>query len=180
MLQHSPITLPPQEEPMAFNTLPHLLRHGLAECHDAARQLLVLLDVIETSTDDGPLRERIRRHRDEARRQIENAERCCELLGSPLPAGHSGVARELAGVPRRFRDAEALPPLIAEAVVLDALIRLERDLAVLYRGLGVQARTIGNDDVNRLLEQCRAQCEDMAGMAEERRDRVLAEVYALR
>lgn len=165
---------------MAFNSLPHLLRHGLAECHDAARQLLALLDVVETTTDDAPLRERVRRRREEARRQIDHVERCCELIGAPLPAGHAGVARELTGVPRRLRDAESLPALITEAVVLDALIRLERDLAVLYRGLGVQARTIGNDDVNRLLEQNRAQCEEMAAAAEARRDRVFAEVYAMR
>jgi len=142
-------------------TLKDLLRHGLGEMFDAQRQFLPLLDRMEVDIREDSFRARIRRHREETLNQIDNLQRCFDLLGTDAPGIECAAARGLAADVRGFRSQTAEPWAI-EVYGLEAVARLE---AFELAGLGALANyatATRHDDVLRLLRHNLAETQRMA------------------
>ena len=88
---------------MPANSLNDLFRHGLGDIYDAERPILSVLDQMETETVDDTIRNRVRKHRNETEQQIQNLERCFELLSAQAPrvqcAAIRGLRNREAGLP---------------------------------------------------------------------------------
>ncbi|HLU26725.1 MAG TPA: DUF892 family protein [Longimicrobiales bacterium] len=164
---------------MAINSLQDVFRHGLGDIYDAEQQLLSVLDQMETETQDTSIRDRIRKHRDETQHQIENLERCFELIGVDAPRVQCAAIRGLRDEKRTFQQENPSPQAL-EAFNLDAASKTEHYEIAAYRGLMNQAKALGQEDVRRLLEQNLRQEEEMSRWIEECQPKVLSEMQAAR
>lgn len=164
---------PSQEAQMAAHTLRDVLRLGLGEIYDAEQQVLAVLDEMETETESDEVRDRIRRHRDETRHQLENIERCIELLGAGAPRVRSGALRGIREARPHFRQEASPSGAVLEIFNLDTIGKIEGMEIAAYRTLIAQARALGDDDIRRLLEQNLRQEEEMARWSEEGHLRML-------
>lgn len=165
---------------MAAHSLKDVFRHGLGDIYDAEQQILSVLDQMETETGSIEVRDRIRRHRDETNHQIENLERCFELLGNGAPRVDCAAIRGLRDEKRNFQREESPSPAALELFNLDAANKTEHYEIATYRGLVAQARALGNDDIRRLLEQNLRQEEDMAQWLETCHTQYLSELQVRR
>jgi ferritin-like metal-binding protein YciE len=137
---------------MGLHTLKDVFRHALGMLYDAEQQILASIDEIETETRSTAFRNRIRQHRQETQRQIQNVERCFELLGTDAPHVQSAGARGMREDKRAFRREQPSPEAL-EIFDLDAASKTEHYEIASYRSLLNMAVTLGVDDVRRLLEQ---------------------------
>lgn len=137
---------------MGIHTLKDVFRHALGMLYDAEQQILASIDEIETETRSTSFRNRIRQHRSETQRQIQNLQRCFELLGTDAPRTQSAVARALREDKRAFRREEPSPEAL-EIFNLDAATKTEHYEIASYRTLLDMAVALNVDDVRRLLEQ---------------------------
>jgi len=157
---------------MPANTLNDVFRHGLGDIYDAEQQILSVLDEFETQTRNEEVRKRIRKHRDETQQQIQNLERCFELLATEAPRVQCGVIRGLRDEKREFQKENPSPEAL-EVFNLDSAMKTEHYEIASYRGLVDQAKALGNDDVRRLLEQNLEQEEDMSRWIEKHEPDIL-------
>jgi ferritin-like metal-binding protein YciE len=146
---------------MPVHTLKDVFRHALGILYDAEQQVLAALDEVETETRSTAFRDRVRQHRQETQRQIQNLERCFELLGTDAPHAQSAVARGLREDKRAFRRENPTPDAL-EFFDLDAAVRTEHYEVGAYRSLLAIARVLELDDARRLLEQNLREEESMA------------------
>lgn len=160
---------------MAVNTLKELLRLRLGELYSGEQDLLQLVDAIETETQSRLLRDRLRGHRDEARRHVAALEKSFELLGTDPPRAASPALHGLCEERRGF--VRELPgPVALESYHVDVLNRGAHYKLAAYEGLLLLAREMRQGDVVTLLERC---FRDEKGAVEWLRDRrtdVMAEV----
>jgi ferritin-like metal-binding protein YciE len=161
--------------PMPVHTLRDLFRHSLGVQYDAEQQILGTLDEMETETRSTALRDRLRLHRDETQHQIQNIERCFELIGTDAPRAECAVARGLREEKRAFRRESPSPEAI-ELYDLHAASRTESYEIASYRGLSSMAAALELDDVRRLLLQNLRQEEDMSGWLEAHSPELLEDV----
>lgn len=133
-------------------TFKDFLRYGLGELHDFQRQVLPLIDRMETVTRQNDLRKRFRQHREETLRQIENLDRCFDLLGTDSPKVESAVARAFTADMIRFYEPEP-GPWAAEAYLLEIAARLEHYERACYDGALHVATALRHGDIQRLLTQ---------------------------
>lgn len=164
---------------MAIHSLNDVFRHGLGDIYDAEQQLLSVLDQMETETQNSTVRDQIRKHREETQHQIENLERCFELIGVDAPRVECATIRGLRDEKRTFQK-ESPSPEALEAFNLDAASKSEHYEIAAYRGLMYQATALGQDDVRRLLEQNLRQEEEMSRWIDERQPQLLSEMQATR
>src|SRR5690606_6434059 len=134
------------EGAMPANSLSDVFRHGLGDIYDAEQQILSVLDQMETETSDEQIRNRVRKHRDETEQQIQNLERCFELLSARPARVQCAPIRGLRGEKRTFQQ-DTPPEGALEAFNLDAASKTEDDKNASYRGLIDQARVLGQGDV---------------------------------
>lgn len=138
---------------MPVNTLKELLRLRLGEVYGGEQEMLQLVDAIETETHSRLLRDRLRGHRDEARRHILALEKCFELLGTDPPRSTSPALHGLCEERRGFVR-EAPGPVALESYHVDLLNRASHYKLAGYEGLLELAREIRQGDVVSLLERC--------------------------
>jgi ferritin-like metal-binding protein YciE len=146
---------------MGVHTLKDVFRYSLGMLYDAEQQILASIDEMETETRSTAFRNRIRQHREETQRQIQNLQRCFELLGTDAPHAQSAVARAMREDKRAFRREEPSPEAL-EIFDLDAASKTEHYEIASYRSLLDMAQALGADDVRRLLEQNLREEEDMS------------------
>ncbi|MBI4409555.1 MAG: ferritin-like domain-containing protein [Gemmatimonadetes bacterium] len=164
---------------MAANTLNDLFRHGLGDIYDAEQQIVSVLDQMETETGDQEVRNRIRKHREETQKQIQNLEHCFELLGSEPSRVQCSTVRGLRDEKRSFQQ-EGPSPLALEIFNLDAANKTEHYEIASYRGLVDLARALEQDDMRRLLEQNLHQEETMSAWLEQQQPKLLSQARTLR
>ncbi|MBI4544552.1 MAG: ferritin-like domain-containing protein [Gemmatimonadetes bacterium] len=164
---------------MAANTLNDVFRHGLGDMYDAEQQIISVLDQLETETQSVEVRGRIRRHREETQRHIQNLERCFELLGSEAPRVQCTALRGLREEKRTFQ-AEQPSPQALEVFNLDAASKTEHYEIASYRGLVDQAKALRQDDISRLLEQNLRQEEEMSRWIDEQQPKILEQFVGTR
>ncbi len=160
---------------MGVHTLKDVFRHALGMLYDAEQQILASIDEIETETRSTAFRNRIRQHRLETQRQIQNVERCFELLGTDATRVQSAVARAMREDKRSFRREEPSPEAL-EIFDLDAASKTEHYEIASYRSLLNMAVALGVDDVRRLLEQNLRDEEAMSEWLTTNSPEILAEV----
>jgi ferritin-like metal-binding protein YciE len=163
------------EQPMGVHTLKDVFRHALGMLYDAEQQIFASIDEIETETRSTAFRNRIRQHRSETQRQIQNLERCFELLGTDATRAQSAVARAMREDKRAFRREQPSPDAL-EIFDLDAASKTEHYEIASYRSLLDMAVALGVDDVRRLLEQNLREEESMSEWLTENGPQILAEV----
>ncbi len=163
---------------MPANSLNDLFRHGLGDIYDAEQQILSVLDQMETETSDDTIRNRVRKHRNETEQQIQNLERCFELLSAQAPRVQCAAIRGLRDEKRAFQQENPSEQAL-EVFNLDSANKTEHYEIASYRGLIDQARVLGQDDVRRLLEQNLRQEEEMSRWIEEHQPEVLTRMQGV-
>ncbi len=138
---------------MPVNTLKELLRLRLGETYGGEQEMLQLVDAIETETHSRLLRDRLRGHRDEARRHVNALEKSFELLGTDPPRSSSPALHGLCEERRAFAR-EAPGPVALESYHVDLLHRASHYKLAAYEGLLELAREIRQGDLVSLLERC--------------------------
>ncbi len=160
---------------MAVNTLKELLRLRLGELYSGDQEMLQLVDAIETETRSRMLRDRLRGHRDEARRHVAALEKSFELLGTDPPRAASPALHGLCEERRAFVR-EAPGPVALESYHVDVLNRGAQYKLAGYEGLLLLAREIRQGDVVTLLDRCFRDETGAVTWLRDRRTEVVAEV----
>jgi ferritin-like metal-binding protein YciE len=130
----------------------YVLRHELGRIYEEHRQVLPILDRLETQTGRASIRDRLRRHREETLNQIENMHHCFELLGTDAPRVECAVVRALDSEALRFEE-QSPGPWAVDLHNLLAAMKMEHLEWASYRGTLELAAATGHDDVQRLLGQ---------------------------
>lgn len=165
---------------MATISLRDVFRHGLGDIYHAEQQILSTLDQIETETESASVRDRIRQHRGETQRHIENLERCFELLGTHAPHVECSAIRGLQKEKELFQKEGAPSRNTLEIFNLGLAYRVEHYEIATYRALILQVQSLGDDDIRRLLDQNLRQEEEMARWLEQEQSQFLEELQRVR
>ena len=160
---------------MPVNTLKELLRLRLGEMYNGEQEMLQLVDAVETETQSRLLRDRLRSHRDEARRHIAALEKSFELLGTDPPLSTSPALHGICEERRSFM--RESPGIVArEAYHVDILSRTSAYKTASYQGLVDLARDIGQNDLRSLLDRCYKEESAAALWLRDHRSAVVSEV----
>ena len=150
---------------MALQDTRDLLEYDLSMMLAAERQILEMLPLLAKESDDAVLRNGFAHHMTQTRQQIENLERCCNLLNfQPLPT----TCPITAGI-QQAHDmfAQQNPsPTVQVLFDLGAATKTEYFEIACYRGLIAKASLMNKPEVVTLLEQNLAQEEEMARQLE--------------
>jgi ferritin-like metal-binding protein YciE len=160
---------------MPVNTLKELLRLRLGETYGGEQEMLQLVDAIETETHSRLLRDRLRGHRDEARRHINALEKSFELLGTDPPRSTSPALHGLCEERRGFVR-EAPGPVALESYHVDLLNRASHYKVAAYEGVLDLAREIRQGDVVSLLDRCLKDESAATDWLRDQRSAVVSEV----
>jgi ferritin-like metal-binding protein YciE len=162
---------------MSIHTIRDLFLHQLGAAYDVEQQVVGFVDQVEMEALSTDFRDRMRRHRTETLRQIDNLERCFELTGAAPPHVECALVRGMREDRQQF--AAAGPSGTAlEVFNLHSIDRLAHYKEAMYRLLAELARNVGQDDVRRLLEQNLGDEAALCEWVAEHRDRLLAEAAA--
>jgi ferritin-like metal-binding protein YciE len=160
---------------MPVHTLREVFRYALGIMYDAEQQVLAALDEVETETRSTAFRDRVRQHRQETEHQLQNVERCFELIGTDAPHTQSAVARALREDKRAFRREDPSPDAL-EIFNVDTAAKTEHYEIAAYRSLLAMAHALDLDDVRRLIEQNLREEDSMADWLTAHTPEILTEV----
>ncbi len=143
-----------------------LLEYDLSVMLAAERQIMEMLPLLAKESDDTRLRNGFAHHLTQTQQQIENLERCCNLLNfQPLQT----VCHTTEGIKQDHDTFARQNPSAAIQVLFDmgAALKTEHFEIACYRGLITKTSLMGKPEVVTLLEQNLAQEVDMAAQLEE-------------
>ncbi len=146
---------------MAINTTSEKYLHELGDIYDAEHQFLEAQQESLGQASDSVLREGIERHVEETQEQIKNLEQIYELLGQKPRRETCEAARGLVAEGQKNMK-EAGNEAIRDCLIGGALDKVEHYEVASYRGLIVGAQQMGQEDVERLLQQNLQQEEQAA------------------
>lgn len=129
-----------------------LFIHELGDIYTAERTIERMLEQQEGEAHDEKLRKRIERHREEARKQVQNLEQAFDALGEepkgePCP-GIDGIKTE-----HEQSRPEGGPPEVADLFLTGSAARVEHYEIAAYEGLLAMAEAMDETKVARLLER---------------------------
>ena len=151
---------------MSLQDTRDLLEYDLSVMLAAERQILEMLPLLAKESDDTRLRNGFAHHLTQTRQQIENLERCCNLLNfQPLQT----VCHITEGIKQEHDTFAQQGPSAAVQVLFDmgAALKTEHFEIACYRGLITKASLMGKPEVVTLLELNLAQEVEMAAQLEE-------------
>ncbi len=151
---------------MAINTVSEKYLHELGDIYDAENQFLEAQQEALSQASDSVLREGIQHHIEETREQIQNLEAVYEHLGQKPRPETCQAARGIVTEGQKNMK-EAGSDHIRDCLIGGALAKVEHYEMASYRGLIVGAQQMGQEDIERLLQQNLLQEEHTAQKLEE-------------
>lgn len=151
---------------MAINTISEKYLHEMGDIYDAENQFLeAQTDALSQATETA-LREGIQHHIAETQEQIKNLEQVYEHLGHKAERVTCEAAR---GIVREYQEnmQEAGSDVIRDCLIGGSLSRMEHYEIAGYRSLIAGAQQMGQEDIERLLQQNLQQEEQTAQKLEE-------------
>lgn len=151
---------------MSITTLSEKYLHEMGDIYDAENQFLeAQTDALSQATET-TLREGIEHHISESQDQIKNLELVYEHLGQKAERVTCEAAR---GIVREYQEnmQEAGNDVIRDCLIGGSLARMEHYEIAGYRSLIVGAQQMGQEDIERLLQQNLMQEEMTAHKLEE-------------
>lgn len=151
---------------MPVQNMNDLFLHEMAGIYDGERTIVQVLPQLTNEVTDGRVRSVFQEHEQETRQQIQNLERCFQILGVQLPqvtcAAVRGIKQEHDSFIR-----ENPPQSILTAFDLSAEDKTEHYEIASYRGLVEKAKLMGQSECARLLQENLRQEEEMARKVEQ-------------
>ncbi len=136
-----------------------LFLHELRDVLGAEQAIERILDGVQGELQDEPFRERVGRHVDETRQQIQNLEKAFERLGEQA---RPEQCPSVAGLQREHEETSALVgPGLKDVVAATSQAKLESYEIASYRALITAAQALGESEVAALLEENLQQEEGM-------------------
>jgi ferritin-like metal-binding protein YciE len=151
---------------MAITTVSEKYLHEMGDIYDAENQFLEAQQEALAKATDSVLKQGIEHHIAETQEQIQNLEHVYELLGQKAERVTCEAAR---GIVREYQEnmQEAGTDPIRDCLIGGSLSRMEHYEIAGYRSLIVGAQQMGQEDIERLLQQNLQQEEQNAQKIEE-------------
>lgn len=143
-----------------------LFLYELSDLYDGEQKIAQILPQLANEVDNDQVRQGLLEHERETRQQIQNLERCFQILGSQPQTVTCHVVEGLRQAHQSF--AQANPPqALLTLFDLGAEAKTEHLEIAAYRGLVEKARLLGQQECARLLEENLQQEEQMAQRVEQ-------------
>jgi ferritin-like metal-binding protein YciE len=151
---------------MPITNLNEKFQHELGDAYDAEHRLMEAMQQMSQMASDTKLKGMIEQHINETQRQIQMLEQVYQTLGQqpkrvPCDAA-MGIVKE-----GQKTVQEAQGDAIRDCVIAGALAKGEHYEMAGYRGLVMGAQQMGNQEVQRMLQQILEQEEKTAQMLEQ-------------
>jgi ferritin-like metal-binding protein YciE len=147
---------------MPAQTPQEFFLHELADLYDAEQINLEVLPMLADDVDDDRVRSAFREHESETRQQIQNLERCFEILSAEPQRGACHAMQGLRKERDDFIEMNNPPQSVLTLFDLLAGAKMEHYEIASYRGLTTMAQQLGHPECARLLEANLRQEEEMA------------------
>jgi ferritin-like metal-binding protein YciE len=137
---------------MPVQDIQDIFRYDLCQIYDAEQKFIQALSWLASETDDSQVKDIYQRHERETRQQVENLERCFQILGIQREDVTCYAAAGLVRDCEEFHKREASPDFRTEFDLINQ-DRVEHYEMACYNDLVEKAKLLGQQECQRLLEE---------------------------
>ncbi len=151
---------------MVMQSVQELFQHELGDIYDAEQRIVQMLPQMANECNDGQVKSALQNHEQQTYQQIQNLERCFQLIGT---APQRVPCHAIAGLKQEHDSFLKENPSenILTLFDLGGAAKTEHYEIAAYRGLIEKANLIGQKDCTHLLQENLSQEEEMARKIEQ-------------